>query len=224
MHTYLTKNIRNPEVIVKDPAILRYQTLVWNGMSELLARAFPILHSLYTQKKWLALIQDFYARHSATSPLFQEVPQEFLQYLKKRHDEEMLPFLLELAHFEWTELALELAEDTWLSPNPFVSPFVWLLQYRFPVHQIVYQHNEPVLETPTYLLAYRNSQYVVHYLEINLWTAHVMQQLLNAPTLTPTAALDRVLCELHEQNNPLFYEEGQAMLLQLSACGILTSL
>jgi hypothetical protein len=71
-----------------------------------------------------------------------------LRYLETRQQQDRgdPPFLLELAHYEWAELALSLEEaeiaDVPHDPagDPLeevvvVSPLAWVLGYRFPVQR-----------------------------------------------------------------------------------------
>jgi hypothetical protein len=71
-----------------------------------------------------------------------------------------------LAHYEWVELALELADaelpdidpaGDLIAGVPASSPFAWLLGYRFPVHQIRldFQPTEAPAQA-SWLLVYRN--------------------------------------------------------------------
>ena len=60
---------------------------------------------------WHALVHDFYRDHRCSTPLFPELPREFIQYLQARDaGAGDPPWLLELAHYEWVELALDLSE------------------------------------------------------------------------------------------------------------------
>ena len=46
------------------------------------------------------MVRDYYVRHQSMTPLFVELPGEFLQYLEElRDDPGDPPFLLELAPF-----------------------------------------------------------------------------------------------------------------------------
>lgn len=88
-------------------------------------------------------------------------------------------FMLELAHYEWIELALALDETDLsqlaLDPNgdllhgtPLVSPLAWPLAYRFPVHRIGPDFQPQVApDTPTFLLIRRDAQHAIHFHEID---------------------------------------------------------
>ena len=86
---------------------------------------------------------QFIDRHRCHTPYFLEISQEFLKFLMQR-DEPVPndpPFLLELAHYEWVELALDVSEEqlpeahdeyALSSSVPQLSPLAWLLSYQVP--------------------------------------------------------------------------------------------
>ncbi len=58
------------------------------------------------------MARDFFACHACRTPLFTRLAEEFLVYLEQERKgmPEDPPFLLELAHYEWVELALSLSD------------------------------------------------------------------------------------------------------------------
>lgn len=88
-------------------------------------------------------------------------------------------FMLELAHYEWIELALALDETDLsqlafdphgdlLHGTPLVSPLAWPLAYRFPVHRIGPDFQpQATPDTPTFLLIRRDAQHAIHFHEID---------------------------------------------------------
>ena len=98
------------------------------------------------------------------------MPREFLQYLEQERGEvDGDPgFLLELAHYEWVELALSIderepdpetvdPEGDLLDGRPAVTPLLWSLTYRYPVHQLSPDYRpETPPDEPTRLLVFRN--------------------------------------------------------------------
>src|SRR3546814_1583276 len=80
-----------------------------------------------------------------------------------------MPWLRELAHYEWAELALQISEATredivhdargdLLAGCPLPSPLAWPLAYAWPVHRIGPDH-QPLQQPaePTLLLLRRES-------------------------------------------------------------------
>lgn len=231
-------HIRDPQQNTppKDVAERRmavYRELFFNNMAGFLANSFPVLRSLLEEQAWQRLVRDFYARHRAQTPLFHEISREFLLYLetaRRTHDDP--PFLWELAHYEWIELALSLAdldihED--IAPNgdlveglPVISPLAWPLRYRFPVHRISreYQPAEPEAQ-PTFLVVYRNSHDQVAFMEINPVTARLLELVSKEEINSGRAALAQIARELRHPNLDQVIAAGRPTLAELRARHIL---
>jgi hypothetical protein len=200
-------HIRDPDrysspTDVEDRRMAIYRRLFFNNISSLLAGNFPVMRGLYNDERWRRLVREFYAEHHCRTPLFPEVAKEFLRYLQEREGrEDDPPFLLELAHYEWVELALsldtreldEVAADPdgdLLAGQPVLSPLAWALSYTYPVHLIgpEYQPTEPP-PGATHLLVYRNHQDHVKFMLLNDVTRLLLQRLLESPGLTGTEQL-----------------------------------
>ncbi len=192
-------HIRDPEHApapagIEDRRMQIYRELFYNNLRDLLGRSFPVLKKILGEAAWNEIVRDWLRRHRAQTPLFLELPQEFLAYLQ---DERQPmpgdpPFMLELAHYEWVELALGIDEreidDAALDASgdllegcPVVSPLAASLAYTWPVHRIApaYQPAEPPAE-PTRLLVYRDRKDEVGFIEINAVTARLLE-LLDVP-------------------------------------------
>ena len=208
-------HIRDPErhpgpADVEDRRMAIYRELFFNNVEGFLANSFPVLRSLLDEAAWTALVRDFYARHRCHTPLFLEIPREFLHYLEQEREarEEDPPFLYELAHYEWLELALSVAEDpepdTGVDPDgdllaghPRLSPLAWAFRYAYPVHRIGpdFQPDTPVPEG-VFLLVYRDPGDEVHFLELNPVSARLFALLRDEPGITGRRALERIAGEL----------------------------
>ena len=144
---------------------------MFNNIESLLAGNFPVIRKLLGESHWKALVREFYRDHRCQTPLFPEIAREFLRYLEARCRERRSepPFLLELAHYEWVELALQIAERAssdiahdpqgdLLDGAPVLSPLAWPLAYRWPVHRIgpEFQPEAPPA-APTLLLLRREA-------------------------------------------------------------------
>lgn len=180
---------------VAEERIALYRELFFNNVRTLLAGNFPMLHRLLGADRWEQLVRRFYREHPSRTPLFPELGREFLDWLERWQtparpqlrdadaisapDDDWPAFMLELAHYEWIELALELdesdpsrlefdAQGDPLHGTPLVSPLAWPLAYRFPVHRIgpdFQPHSPP--DAPTFLLIRRDAQFVIHFHEID---------------------------------------------------------
>ncbi|HSH29674.1 MAG TPA: hypothetical protein VK971_07190, partial [Thiohalobacter sp.] len=137
------------------------------------------------------------------------------------------PFLYELAHYEWAELALSVADeqappatavsDAELLAVPLrVSPLVWPFSYRFPVHRIGpdYRPDAPP-PTPTYLLLYRDPDDEVRFIELNAVSARLLALLLehaDNPGYTARRALKQITVELGHSDPDVVITGGRDIL------------
>lgn len=171
---------------VKPERMAMYAELIFNNVESFLGSNFPVIKTILAEPQWQALVRDFFIQHRSTTPYFVEIPEEFLNYLQdERENADDYPFLLELAHYEWVEMALSVAQETPPTNPPIndlldtriqVSPLAWVLAYQYPVQQISSDYlpiDAP--EQPTFLVVYRDQQDTVKFLGINLMT----YQLLN---------------------------------------------
>ncbi|WP_438971178.1 HvfC family RiPP maturation protein [Methylophaga sp.] len=167
-----------------------YRDLFFNNINGTLKNAFPVIRTLFTEEKWLAMVRDFMIKHQCRTPLFVEIAREFIAYLEaERSAQDDPPFLTELAHYEWVELALKIAEpDFYVTPlvetedrlalSFTQSPLAWLLVYRFPVHQISPDNQpEQAMEPPVCLLVHRNANDEVKFIELNPVSARLLELL-----------------------------------------------
>jgi len=214
---------------VEDRRMAIYRELFYNNVQGFLAGNFPVIRKLYGDEGWQALVRSFYAHHRAHTPLFPELPREFLRYLQ---DERGVrdgdpPFLLELAHYEWVELALTLdeyeldeieadPEGDLLGGVPVFSPLAWPLSYRWPVHQIRpdFQPSEPPPEA-THLLVNRDRRFRIRFLELNPVTARLVTLLKAGEGLTGLECLERIATELDHPRPDSVIEAGTRVLTDL---------
>jgi len=207
-----------------------YRRLIYNNIQGLLATNFPVLRRLLGDDAWRALVRDFLAMHRAESPYFLEVGREFLDYLAEERGDQAgdPPFLLELAHYEWVELALavaaeELAEvpadphGDLLAGRPVLSPTAWSLQYRFPVHRIGpgFQPEEPG-DQSTFLVVYRDRDHAIGFLEINPVTARLLQLLEEEGGETGEELLRRIATEIGHGDPERVVAAGADILADLA--------
>ena len=104
-----TAHIRNPAANkkpakVKDARMAVYREIVFNNIFGSVSTCFPVCKSILGARAWKKLVREFFAQHQATTPIFREIPQQFLQFLKTTKN---LPdYFEQLAHYEWVELAV----------------------------------------------------------------------------------------------------------------------
>ena len=187
-----------------------YRELFLNNIESFVATGFPVLRSILVAEHWQALVEDFYARHRCRTPLFVEIAEEFLDYLAQErgaHPEDPA-FLLELAHYEWVELALAVGQaepppvEAGFASDPLayavrLSELAWALCYRFPVHRLGpdIQPATPPAD-PIYLVAYRDREDTVRFMEINPATYRLLEILDEDGPQPAAACLERLAQEL----------------------------
>lgn len=229
-------HIRDPDNVpipsgIEPRRMAIYSELFFNNIESLLASNFPVIRTLYSTEAWRQLVRDFYRDHISHTPLFTEIGREFIRYLEARAEQgnNDPPFLIELAHYEWSELALSLDETEIIAiehnPNvnvleeiPIVSPLIRVLAYHFPVHCIrpdfrpLYADDQPTL-----ILLVRNRNDAVTFHEIEPLTALLLERLQHNTTLTGAECLKQLLSELGRDADLSLYESGTAMLTELKA-------
>jgi hypothetical protein len=200
----------------------------------LLGSTFPVLSKLHGPERWGAMVRDFMTRHRAHTPYFLEIPREFLEYLEKTRgiQDGDFPFLLELAHYEWMELALSVsdAEDdlsvidaggNLLDAIPVKSVLAWPLSYRFPVHRIApsFLPDEPG-DQPTCLVIFRKPDDELEFRELNPVTARLLDLIAANGGDSGRALLGRLAQEIGFDSDAMM-QHGSDMLNTFRADGIL---
>lgn len=185
-------NVAAPEGI-ENRRMAIYRKLFFNNLVNLLATMFPVTRKLHTADKWHGMIRQFMQHHKAETPYFLQLPEEFLSFLEKEYEPayDDHPFLLELAHYEYVELALSVstAEDDLqdidpdgdlLAETPVKSVLTWAFAYHYPVHRISpdFVPSAPS-EQPVYLAIYRANNDKVRFLELNAVTAGLLDAIEN---------------------------------------------
>ena len=220
---------------VDDRHMAVYRELFYNNVEGFLSTTFPVLRKLHDDTAWQALVRDYFAHHRSRTPLFLEIPREFLYWLEHEYTgrSDKWPFLYELAHYEWVELALSIAEETLdrdgvesegdlLSGVPVLSPLAWQLAYRYPVHRIGpdFMPDTPG-EQPTYLVAYRDAADEVGFLEINPVTKRLLELVAEDTGASGEALLLRIAGELSHPQPDVVISAGAGILNRLRGKDIL---
>lgn len=218
----------DPPAGIEDRRLAIYRELFFNNVSKMLAGTFPVLHEILGASRWRSLTRDYFAHHQAHTPYFLEMPREFLSYLENErgaHPDDA-PFMLELAHYEWVELALSVAEEEisfegldqdgdLLEREPVVSPLVRVYSYHFPVHRIGpgFQPAKPPPEV-TWLVVFRGPDDRVRFLQINQVTARLIE-LAQEGGRSGRDMLTQIAGELRHQRPEVVVEGGRDILKML---------
>ena len=224
-------HIRNPFEVpspegIEDRRMEIYRGLFYNNIRGFLTKNFPVLAKIYSDQDWRRMVRDFFINHRAHTPLFPEIPREFLRYVQEVREPqpEDPPFLLELAHYEWVELAVAIddreidGEDIdpagdLLTAIPVLSPVAWPLSYSFPVHRIRpdFQPTEAGAQA-SHLLVYRNRSDKVNFMELNSVTAHLVHVLKANSSKTGLDCLNQVVDDLNHPNPEVVIDGGKQQL------------
>ncbi|HEY5804361.1 MAG TPA: putative DNA-binding domain-containing protein [Lysobacter sp.] len=236
----LTRHLRDPQASpapegFEDRRLAIYRELLFNNIEGLLSGGFPVICKLLGDDGWKTLVRDFYRDYRCHTPLFPEIAREFLRYLDARADDDRAgrdpPFLRELAHYEWVELALQIAEtdgDVDVEPAgdlldnaPVLSPLAWPLAYAWPVHRIGpdLQPGQPPA-TPTLLLLRREADGQVRFSELSPLAFRLVQRLGESPQLSGREQLQALAGEASNSDIAGFVEQGSALLEQMRGSGV----
>lgn len=219
---------------VEDRRMAIYRDLFYNNVEGFLSSGFPVLKSLYDNDEWHRMARDFFANHRCRTPYFLEISQEFLRYLKEEREPqpEDPPFLQELAHYEWVELGLSVAEEETdlgdIDPNgdlldgrPALSPVACLLSYRFPVHRISTEFRpEAPGEQPTYLLVYRDRKDEVGFMELNPVTARLIELMGDGSAGSGREMLQTIAAEMRHPDPDVVVRGGVSTMEELRRLGV----
>lgn len=235
-----TRHVRNPDKNPRPHDIEArrmniYNELLFNNVESFMSSGFPVLRSITPDEQWTQLIRDYFETHKATTPLFPEMTREFLRYLEHERiaQDDDYPFMLELAHYEWVELALSISEQEirfdginvkgdLLEGVPILSPLAWPLSYHYPVQLIgpEFIPTEPGAQ-PTYLVVYRDLKDDVHFLELNPVTAHLLQLILEDKQRTSRQMLIAIAEQLQHPNPDVVIQGGLQILHDLKTRNVI---
>ena len=235
-----TAHIRDPEANkIPDGIEARrmkiYSDLFYNNIEGFISSGFPVLRELYSDDNWHKMVRDFFITHRCQTPYFLEISQEFLAYLQteRKPQNEDPDFLLELAHYEWVELALMISEESIdiqsINPNgdlleshPVISPLAWSLAYQYPVHKISSDFIPDITpDSPSYLVVYRDRNDSIEFMEVNPVTARLIQLLNENELMSGQQALQQIASELQSDNTDVIINAGHDALKELQEQGIL---
>jgi uncharacterized protein len=187
-----TQYLRDPEACalpdnIPPERMQIYVELIYNNIEGFISGAFPVLRSIIPDQQWHKLVRDFIKSHFAQTPYFLQISQEFLTYLLQNSHSLVkdFPFMIALAHYEWVELALDVAEDElheateWpedpLAAKIQLSPLTMILSYPWPVHQLSPDFTPSISAGDTHLLVYRNREDQIQFMELSAVSSRLLQ-------------------------------------------------
>jgi len=226
---------------VEDRRMKIYRDLFFTNISNFLTNSYPVLAAQLGENRWAVLVHDFYREHRSLSPLFPQVAREFLNYLADERkapedgdDEADPPFLYELAHYEWVETALKLADDADSNPQetpdgdlldnqPVLSPLAWAMTYSWPVGEFTKdtRPDQPAAE-PQHHLVYRNNEGKVKYAKLNPVSARLFQLLEGEDVKTGREAVEIIAKELQHPEPEKVVASGLQIMEKWRELGVIT--
>lgn len=228
------KHIRDPQnnpapTDAEDRRYAIYRELFFNNLRNLISQTFPVLRKLHSKEKWASFIRQFMVHHEARTPYFLEIPQEFVEFLQNEYEAEEgdYPFLVELAHYEWAELALSVSDqenDTdaidpdgnLLDGVPVKSKLAWLFTYQFPVHRIStdFVPTEPG-DQPICLAICRKADDDMDFMELNPVMARLLEMVGENESTTGRQLLEQLAEEVSFSDSEKFVAHGAEALQQM---------
>ena len=224
-----TAHIRNPTAHKKpakvpDARMAVYREIVFNNIFGSVSACFPVCKSILGVRNWRKLVRQFFSTHQAESPIFREIPQQFLDFLKTTKN--FPAYLKQLAHYEWIELVIstQQTEVLKLSKNPdllnekpVLAPAHMLLEYDYAVHKISKRY-QPKPKEKTYLLVFRNAENIVKFIELNPMTFELLR-LISENNMAGKQALERIAEAINHPDANTMIKFGAEILADLANQG-----
>lgn len=226
-----TRHLRDPARVPPPPGLPSarlavYSNAVYLNIESFMRNNFPRVREAFSEADWHALVRDYLVRHRSDTPLFAELLDEFLAYLEdERAVDTDPPWLRELAHFDWLENAVAIAEvrlddipvraaGDLLHDRLVINPVHRLVRYVWPVHAMgpTQLPSEPPARQ-TQLLAFRDRDGSFGVLDLNDVAVHLFEALA-APAAPCAAAVLRAIAESLGHPDPGVVERGGLQLLE----------
>jgi len=206
-----------------------YRDLVFANLSSLISGTFPVLVKTLGDQQWRTLVRIFLRDYRAHTPKFGEIAEEFVEFLASEPaalaDGPWPPFMVELAHYEWVEMALQQSEAEPLSSGDadvlsdrplIVSPLAWPLAYAWPVQLVGPEYlPDTAPDQPTLLLVRRDLDFSVKFSGLSPLAFRLLQRIEAFPELTGLAQLQALALEAGMTGSQAFFDNGLALLRQL---------
>lgn len=180
-------HLRDPENVaapdgIEDRRLAIYRRLIFNNVRNFMLRGFPVLRRTLGEETLTRLVREWLIEHRARTPLFPRMSSEFVVWLAGAPAAiaDLPPWVPELAHYEWVETELTLADLTPPAGLPSgtltMSPLAQALVYSWPVHRIRPEFLPDNPET-TFLLVHRDAAHKVRFHEITAMTFTLLHTL-----------------------------------------------
>ncbi|MFM9914063.1 MAG: DUF2063 domain-containing protein [Methylophilaceae bacterium] len=228
--TEFTRHIRNPKVAKRPVGVSArrmavYNEIVFNNFRGLVESCFPVTQEVLGVRRWTRLLREFFIQHQCATPIFRQIPEEFLRWLEVEPPADTPAFLSSLAHYEWVELSLAVSEAVMpdsvdvqgdlLAGCPALAPALALLSYPYAVQRIGkrYKPTQPDSE-PTHIVAFRRVDDTVKFIVLNPVSARLLTLLADG-ALTGLQALNQIAEELQHPKPEVVINSGLEILKNL---------
>ena len=206
-----------------------YRELFFNNVKGFLDGTFPVCAEVLGEERWDFLADVFFRTHRCETPYFAEICQEFLGFLEQGYDgqEQDPDWLYELAHYEWLELAVDIAESEQpefdpegdvIDGIPVLAPATEAFLYQYPVHAISTENANPEPEH-TSIIVYRDAEEDVRFVHTNPITLALLSLLKEQP-LTGRQAVHALLEAQGIEANEAAVNGGLGILQQWQQQGL----
>jgi hypothetical protein len=211
-----------------------YRDLIFANLSTLLSGTFPVLIKILGDEQWRTLVRIFLRDYRARTPKFGEIAQEFVEFIAAQppalNEGAWPPFMVELAHYEWVEMALQQSDAEPLPASDAgqlldrplqVSALAWPLAYAWPVQWVGPDYQpETTPVQPTLLLVRRAEDWSVKFSELSPLAWRLLQRIEQLPELEGRAQLEGLALEAGATGSAEFIESGAALLRQMHGEGV----
>lgn len=203
-----------------------YDQLLFNNVRGFIDACFPVCKSLATSSAWTTLARQFFRDWRCHSPVFNDIPGEFLSFLQNSSLlEDLPPWFFELAHYEWVELYLETWDEAKREKRPpgqgiRVDGPLLNLAYHWPVHRIS-KGFEPDKPRQTFLLVLRNRQQRIDFIEVNALTS-ILVNLAESGACPRTRLIQQTARVAGRHLDASFVQHAEQLIEQLIAQGVLS--
>jgi uncharacterized protein len=207
-----------------------YRDAVYANIEGFMRDNFPRVRAVLDDPQWHAMVRDYLRRHRARAAAFVDLPREFLAYLEDGQNiRTRLPFLLELAHFDWLETLIGAdprrfsragvdRDGDLLEGVPIANPIMVMHRYRFPVHAIGSHYLPRVAPGQTTVIAaFRDAQNDYGFLDLNPAAARLLELIMQGEGLTGREIFTRIASELGQTNVAALIEAGSTILARMLA-------
>jgi len=218
-----------------DPRRMRvYEELLLNNLDGFLRACYPVTREMLGERAWQETVRSFLAEHRCRSPLFRDIPGEFLGWMENRAADLFpeRPFLHEFMHYEWLEMIVSICPDEdagkahdpdgdLLSAVPILDCSVRLACYQYPVHRISPDFQPGEADGQQYcFLVFRNGNDVVNFITLNPVAARMVEILAECRCRGRDVLL-QIARELDRLDAAHVVEMGQILLADLRRTGVI---